>query len=523
MTDFYVHGGAPAQGSAGQSAAIRAEFDAISAAFNKLPPITGNANKVIRVNAAGTALEAYTPAVVDLGSATHAATNKATPIDNDEIPMADSATAYSAAKLTWANLKSAIVSVSAQALTGVSGTDTITATLATTTLTAYANLQTFRFVAAGANTTTSVTLNINGLGAKSVTKNGSTALSVGDIPSGAVVTVTYDGTQFQVVGVSAAIPVVDTTPIVKGSSDATKQVRLEVDGLTTATTRVLTIQDKDITVAGLIDIPAQVPVRQTVLQGPVDTSGLPTFLPATSGSLSITSQNVSTGTNALVVTAANGSTSSGDANYVYSNTANLTWSGLTGSTTCYLYVNASTGATGFTTLAPIYQWGGTPAVTNGQATYNLQQGLMYLGNGSTAPATPIVFVGEAVTAAGSVTSTVAYAYRGKYDSGFTATLPSAGATVSKNHNIGTQPEIGNMIIECTTTDAGYAVGDRIVSGATGGTSSGYVAPTLAMTRNAVSFTAVSSSPWFLAAKSGGVATNLTLASWKYKFIATRNF
>jgi hypothetical protein len=46
----------------------------------------------------------------------------------------------------------------------------------------------------------------------------------------------------------AALPVVDTTGIAKGSVDATKIVRLEVDGLTTATTRVLTVQDADGTI-----------------------------------------------------------------------------------------------------------------------------------------------------------------------------------------------------------------------------------------------------------------------------------
>jgi len=44
------------------------------------------------------------------------------------------------------------------------------------------------------------------------------------------------------------LPVVDTTGIAKGSVDATKIVRLEVDGLTTGTTRVLTVPDKDITI-----------------------------------------------------------------------------------------------------------------------------------------------------------------------------------------------------------------------------------------------------------------------------------
>jgi hypothetical protein len=48
----------------------------------------------------------------------------------------------------------------------------------------------------------------------------------------------------------SALPVVDTTAIAKGSSDATKLVRLEVDGLTTGTTRVITVPDTNLTLAG---------------------------------------------------------------------------------------------------------------------------------------------------------------------------------------------------------------------------------------------------------------------------------
>jgi len=87
-------------------------------------------------------------------------------------------------------------------LTSVSGTDTITA-LASVSMTAYAAGQVFRFIAAGANTTTSVTLNINSIGAKAITKNGTTALAIGDIPAGSVVVVTYDGTQFQISNIAS--------------------------------------------------------------------------------------------------------------------------------------------------------------------------------------------------------------------------------------------------------------------------------------------------------------------------------
>ncbi len=69
---------------------------------------------------------------------------------------------------------------------------------------AYAAGQAFYWIASGANTTT-VTLAVSGLASpKAVTKNGSTALVAGDIPSGALVGARYDGTRFQLIGTGAA-------------------------------------------------------------------------------------------------------------------------------------------------------------------------------------------------------------------------------------------------------------------------------------------------------------------------------
>jgi hypothetical protein len=66
----------------------------------------------------------------------------------------------------------------------------------------------------------------------------------------------YNGTSWEDMGAlsggGSSLPVVDTTAIVKGSADATKLFRMEVDGITTATTRVGTIPDKDFTL-GLDD------------------------------------------------------------------------------------------------------------------------------------------------------------------------------------------------------------------------------------------------------------------------------
>lgn len=83
-------------------------------------------------------------------------------------------------------------------LSSVSGADTITAT-APAAFTAYAAGQSFGLVAAG-NNTGAVTLNVNSLGAKDVTRRGATALVANDIKSGEVVLVVYDGTRFQLIG-----------------------------------------------------------------------------------------------------------------------------------------------------------------------------------------------------------------------------------------------------------------------------------------------------------------------------------
>lgn len=79
--------------------------------------------------------------------------------------------------------------------TGTANTYVITLATAPT---AYAKYQTFRFVAKTTNTGAS-TLNVNGLGAKAIKKNVTSDLVVGDILAGQVITVTYDGTNFQIV------------------------------------------------------------------------------------------------------------------------------------------------------------------------------------------------------------------------------------------------------------------------------------------------------------------------------------
>jgi hypothetical protein len=91
-----------------------------------------------------------------------------------------------------------------QYLTTVAGTNTVTA-IAALSMSALAAGQTFRFIAAATNTS-GVTLNINSIGAKAITKNGTTALTANDILINSVVEVIYDGTQFQLLNPAISIP-----------------------------------------------------------------------------------------------------------------------------------------------------------------------------------------------------------------------------------------------------------------------------------------------------------------------------
>lgn len=95
------------------------------------------------------------------------------------------------------NISSAETFGASQLLSNVVGSDTITATVTSPNFTGYAAGQQFSFVVAATNTTTSVTLNLNGLGAKALTRQGVLSLNAGDLTAGQIALVEYDGTRFQ--------------------------------------------------------------------------------------------------------------------------------------------------------------------------------------------------------------------------------------------------------------------------------------------------------------------------------------
>jgi len=97
----------------------------------------------------------------------------------------------------------------------VTGTDTLTGTLMPA-ITAYATGNLFSFVAANTNTG-ATTINLNSLGAKSITKQGTSALVAGDLVSGRVYLIEYDGTRFQLLNPSIS----GVTSITFGSTGLT--------------------------------------------------------------------------------------------------------------------------------------------------------------------------------------------------------------------------------------------------------------------------------------------------------------
>ena len=145
----------------------------------------------------------------------------------------------------------------------------------------------------------------------------------------------------------------------------------------------------------------------------------------------------------------------------------------------------------------------------------------FLGNGATAPQTYWVLVGQVTVAGGVTTNITWYELQGRYDSGFTATLPGAGTNTVINHNLGVVPnQHPDFVVQCTTNDNGWVVGDTLVGIGTNpatGSAIGMTA-TQAKVQSGSGVTG-----WTSLINAAGGAFNLTAASWKYKLIAQRGW
>lgn len=336
---------------------------------------------------------------------------------------------------------------------------------------------------AAANTVTGPTLNLNGLGAKTIKKKDASAskvaLAVGDYNASGPFNFEYDGTDFVLL---------DPLP-------------------------------------GSAFTPSTGQVRQTVSGGPVTSGGFPNLAGAT-GSTSVTTSNISS-TTPLTVTASNGysATTGAPVDRFGFSTTNLTWSGLSTNGTMYLYVDVAangTLSTGSTTLSPIYQFGGTRSITNNQFQYNVSEGYASVGNGASAIQTYRVFVGDVIVAAGVVSVINWYCYNGLFQSGDTA-WPAAATAAAFNHNLGlTFGLVASVQAVCITAELGYAIGDVVDPKTL--PAAGYTTPLCVWKRyTTAGFTTGANASLWLIHNTTGVDTMATVGNWKYRTTVKRGW
>ena len=252
-------------------------------------------------------------------------------------------------------------------------------------------------------------------------------------------------------------------------------------------------------------------VRQTVQGGPIDASGYPDFLPATDADLSLVTQNISASA-PFVVCASQGFGLGSDRIGV--STANLTFTCQNG--TNYLYVDVSSAGvitTGTTLTAPVY----SPSLATGTNTFNYTTMTMY-SSGTTKAWR--VFVGEAIAAAGAVTSTIAYAYNGIYESANYGLAVSSSYTV--NHNVGC-PSTKTTTMVCTTTDGTYAVGYEFLAPSMDPQGYTYGHTGVSISVNTYISLVSASQLYVVDYSTPNIAKLITYANWKLKTTVKRSF
>lgn len=362
-------------------------------------------------------------------------------------------------------------------LLGVSGIDTITGS-GSPQVTAYTTGQMFWFVASGTNTG-AATLNIDSLGAKSITR-GTAALAAGDIISGSVALVVYDGTQFQLLSINRSIQVNGTIASATTTNiGAANAEYLSVSGTTTITAF-------DTVTAGIY----------RVLQF--------------AGILTLTHN----GTSLILPGAASITTAAGDV-------AGFRSLG-SGNWRCEWYQRASGSA--LSTAASSIT--GQVAVANGgTGASTLTANNVILGNGTSA----VQFVapgtsGNVLTSNGTTWTSAAATSTGRLVAGTTLTLDpiAANTRTTQAHGLSSTPVMFAHYLECKTAELGYSAGDRIAVHASILTTSGatVVMQVRADSTNTVLEITNNSLP-SISSKSAtppGAASAITAANWLVRVI-----
>lgn len=200
--------------------------------------------------------------------------------------------------------------------------------------------------------------------------------------------------------------------------------------------------------------------RQTVLQASVDSNGFPNFITAGSG-LAV---NIAATAVPVVLTAANGCGLYGNRDRINAIVADISITGLADNATNYLYATLNSDGSvtlGTSSESPVYQFGGSYSNTLNKFVFNIAEMKGHVGDGSGNAQEYRVYIGEAVTSSGSVTSVVNYALMGRYQSANTSLTGSPATLYTFSHNIGVQKVTSNVMLVNTTEDANYSVGDMV--------------------------------------------------------------
>lgn len=269
-------------------------------------------------------------------------------------------------------------------------------------------------------------------------------------------------------------------------------------------------------------------VTQTVLSSKI-TSGLPAFIVDPNDGLHVHIVT-DTGSSPIIISFSAGFDSTGQISYMGVIDADTYIATLTDDATNFLYAerNSGTGAItlGKVAVAPVYQ---NVAPTHAANLYwfSIPEMKMYLSNGTdTWTAKQIVFLGEAVTSGGEVTSVVNYALRGEYISADT-TFASAGTKMSFNHNIGAQT---GVTLEAdavnVTNEGGWITGEIAKAVLVAHNVGAYVVmfPSHGLdSRNGASFTTGATYVIVVVNKANGQSAGVDGSKWKLRMTAKRGW
>lgn len=286
--DYYTHGSFPSPSSPATSASMRAELDLISAGFDKLPSISGNANKAVVINTASTGLTTTAGTLSLAGNFTISGAFATTLVAQAPVTLTLPAVSSTLATTTGTEAFSAkTFNLSSNTLSGT--TAQFNAALSDNdfaTLTGVENLSNKSMISptisapvitgavTGGATYNSVSLfapTFSGGASLNGTFTGTYILAgTGSLTSPAISGPTLSGTVLGTYTLGGTPTITDSVFTVSDNGDTTKKVAFEVSGVSAGTTRTITIPNSSGTLAyttaasesaaGLIELATQAEV-----------------------------------------------------------------------------------------------------------------------------------------------------------------------------------------------------------------------------------------------------------------------